>query len=115
MDTEFCKNCDNLLYIHLDKNNDLYNKCKVCDNSVKIDKSSVCVYNSHNFVDIKSIIKNNKILLNDNTLPEIDKNIKCINPDCKKSPSIKYIKYDFENMKFMYICNHCGKTWTNNI
>ena len=43
------------------------------------------------------------------------KNIKCINVECKKSPSIKYIKYDFENMKFMYICNHCGETWTNNI
>ena len=86
-----------------------------CDNSLKIDRSNICVYNSHNFIDIKQIIKNNPILLNDNTLPEIDKNIKCINLECKKSPSIKYIKYDFENMKYMYICNHCGETWTNNI
>ena len=86
-----------------------------CDNSVKIEKSTLCVYNSHNFIDIKSIIKNNPILLNDDTLPTIDKNIKCINSECKKSPSIKYIKYDFENMKFMYICNHCGESWTNNI
>ena len=71
---------------------------KYCDNSVKIEKSTLCVYNSHNFIDIKSIIKNNPILLNDDTLPTIDKNIKCINSECKKSPSIKYIKYDFENI-----------------
>ena len=115
MDTNFCKNCDNLLYIYIDSDNNLYNKCKVCDNTTKINKSNICVYKSHNLIDTKSIIKNNKFLLSDNTLPEIDKNIKCINIECKKTPSIKYIKYDFENMKFMYICNNCGETWTNNI
>ena len=27
---------------------------------------------------------------------------------------IKKIKYDLENMKYIYICNHCGQKWKNN-
>ena len=46
-------------------------------------------------------------------------NIKCSNDECisvkeDKESSITYIKYDLENMKYIYICNHCGQKWKNN-
>ena len=44
------------------------------------------------------------------------KNIKCSNEAClDKETHIKYIKYDNDNMKFIYICNHCGTKWLNTI
>ena len=30
-----------------------------------------------------------------------------------KDSSIKYIKHDIENMKYIYICEECGQKWTN--
>ena len=47
--------------------------------------------------------------------------IKCPNSECKSIvnepplPSdILYIKYNKSEMKYIYTCNHCGQSWTNN-
>ena len=45
----------------------------------------------------------------DITLPRAE-GIKCPNEQCQKAkPEIIYIKYDNENMKFIYICLDCYK------
>ena len=75
------------------------------------------IFNGHNF----SVFALENIMLTNN-IPEHIKNnpnIKCVNPECisiteSKECDITYIKYDMENMKYIYICNHCGQKWKNN-
>jgi aspartate carbamoyltransferase regulatory subunit len=63
-----------------------------------------------------------KILLNeftrqDATLPYL-KDLKCPNNKCASNigtaeRKVYLIKYDSENLKFVYICNTCEQTWTS--
>ena len=71
--------------------------------------------------DNSEYINSNPYITHDITLPKIKKNqnINCTNQECSsitenKECDITYIKYDMENMKYIYICNHCGKKWKNN-
>ena len=67
-----------------------------------------------------SVAEGYKILLNefthlDPTLPHV-KNIKCPKQDCPsniegKERDVIYLKYDKENLKFLYICNVCHINW----
>ena len=49
-----------------------------------------------------------------------NKNIKCPNPECKSitekdiQSNITYIKYNENDMKYIYICKYCGQKWKNN-
>jgi DNA-directed RNA polymerase subunit M/transcription elongation factor TFIIS len=57
----------------------------------------------------------NEFTLNDPTLPH-DTSIKCPNEACKSNTSdtpsdVIYIKYDPENLKYVYICTHCRTQW----
>ena len=63
-----------------------------------------------------------KILLNeftrqDPTLPYL-KDLKCPNSQCSSNKGtaerkIYLVKYDAENLKFVYICSTCDQTWTS--
>ena len=66
-------------------------------------------------VDLSTIINRNPYLLDDNTLSitENPKNIVCPNEDCEKRNKIKFIKYDFEDIKYIYICDNCNTKWNN--
>ena len=72
-------------------------------------------------IELKNILNSNKFLTMDPTIPTItNDNIKCVNPKCpsitdKKPNNICYIKYDEENIHFMYICKNCDQKWTNDI
>ena len=82
--------------------------CKIYDN-----------INDH-YIDLSESINSNKFINYDITLPHIKSdNIKCPNSECisitdEKQSDIIYIKYDKDNMKYIYSCNHCGQKWTNN-
>jgi len=60
----------------------------------------------------------NKYTKLDPTLPRVY-NIRCPNTDCltnkevdnKKSAEIIYMRYDDANLKNIYICSTCDKTW----
>jgi aspartate carbamoyltransferase regulatory subunit len=61
-----------------------------------------------------------KILLNeftrqDPTLPHVTTlpcpNTKCLTQTGGKARDVIIIKYDNQNMKFIYICNVCGTQW----
>ena len=117
MDINFCNNCDNLLFLYTNDDNKLYYGCKVCGNIQDyIEKKKI--YKSADS-SISEIINTNKNIVNDITLPRINnENIKCINSECpsivkNKPNNILYIKYDADNLKFMYICENCGKKWNN--
>ena len=57
----------------------------------------------------------NKYLRYDPTLRRIkDPMINCPNTKCDAPESkrqVIYIKYDSKNMKYLYVCEHCGETW----
>jgi DNA-directed RNA polymerase subunit M/transcription elongation factor TFIIS len=62
----------------------------------------------------------NRYIKYDNTLPRIT-NMKCPNENCNKQgdhkqepptdPSVIYLRYDENNMKYLYICENCNTTW----
>jgi DNA-directed RNA polymerase subunit M/transcription elongation factor TFIIS len=54
----------------------------------------------------------NKYTKYDPTLPRKN-NMKCPNADCTTThePDIIYLRYDDENMKYLYICANCDFTW----
>lgn len=66
----------------------------------------------------------NKYTKLDPTLPRIS-NVNCPNAGCITNTSDKdqtkkveneiiYIRYDDENMKYVYLCSHCDNVWLNN-
>ena len=120
MDVNFCSNCDNLLYLYKnDDTNELYYCCKACSNTEKLDTKITQVYsNTNEKVDKSIVINSNPYITHDITIPSIqnNKNIQCQNKDCdSKQVDIKFIKYDEVDMKYIYICNHCGYKWKNSL
>ena len=121
MDFKFCKNCDMKLYYYVSEEGDskLYLGCKGCGHKEE-HTGTTCIYNNEYEIDLSQIINQNKFLQDDITLPTIkgNQNMKCPNSECisikeKKPSDIIYIKYDYDSMKFSYICNYCKQSWTN--
>ena len=132
----FCKNCGNMLYLKISKEGEetLIHYCRKCGNNEEniVNESSevICVSKTH----IKKKQQTYKNIINeytklDPTLPRI-RNIKCPNNDCssnlkeesKESKESKesteseiiYLRYDDENMKYIYLCTACNNSWKNN-
>ena len=121
-DIHFCSECYNLTFIYLNEDKQLIHHCKSCSKSEPFTGDNPCI-NSINFktYDIAESINHNQYITHDITLPHINgnHNIKCTNQECisikeNKESSVTYIKYDPENMKYIYICNYCGQKWKNN-
>ena len=121
MEINFCKTCDNLLFIYSEpETNKLYLGCKQCGNQEKYTENS-CIHNNQFNVELQETIVNNQYLVDDITLPSIEDNInmKCPNVNCvsntdEDTPSnILYLKYDESSMKYIYICKHCKQSWKN--
>jgi len=97
-----------------------------CRNCGYVDHSNIkensCILN----IDIKKSEQKYSHIVNqftkyDPTLPRIS-NIPCPNANCKTNnesdlkPDILYIRYDEDNLKYLYMCSTCDTTWkTNNV
>jgi len=121
MEINFCKDCDNMMFLYTDEDEELYYGCKACGNIEDVGQthSSTCVYNNSQLqVDKSEVINSNPYITHDITLPSIQNNpnIKCQNEACNpETTDIKFIKYDEINMKYIYICNHCSSKWRNSL
>lgn len=120
MEVSFCSNCENMMYIYEDSESKLYHGCKACGETTEIDSKTQLIYNNSNQskMDNSELININPYISHDITLPIIknNKNIKCKNELCdSENTDIKYVKYDSTDMKFIYICQHCGSKWKNNL
>ena len=121
LEINFCKDCNNLTYLHLNEDQELIHLCKLCNTSDKVQSKEHCIYQkSFSEIDISQLINNNKYINQDITLPTIhdNKSIQCSNDQCisikeQKPSSVKYVKYHFDNMNYIYICNYCGQKWNN--
>lgn len=129
---KFCSQCDNMYYIGIsvDDSNKLTYYCRNCKHKDEtISEEGICVLNTQLRVGeqkFNHII--NQYTKLDPTLPRIY-NIKCPNLDCKSnhtsteqsntdtsaSPNeVIYIRYDDDNLKYLYICVECDTTWKTN-
>ena len=120
MDVEFCDKCENILYLYIDnETHKIIMKCKSCGNQTEMKDQVIEINNNTKFnVDKCDVINSNPFITHDITLPTIKDNVnlKCPNDECiAEKVEIKYIKYDDENMKYLYICNNCGCKWKNNL
>jgi len=120
MEVAFCSKCENMMYLfHTEDTKELYYCCKSCGNKEKIEQNKHLIYkDDQEPLDKGEIINSNSYITHDITLPSIsgNSNIKCNNELCDaEETDIKYIKYDELNMKYIYICNHCGYKWKNNL
>ena len=119
--TNFCKECHNMTFIHETEDKKLVHACKVCGQIEDFKSETNCIYTaSFNKFDISTFLNQNKYISHDMTLPTIknNTNINCPNEECMTNKeqidkSFKYIKYDEERMKYLYVCESCGQKWTN--
>lgn len=117
---EFCDVCDNMLYVKKNDDNNLVKYCKHCEFS-KVENNTGCIKISETIYTEDDLLYNqsiNKYLRYDPTLRRInDSLIKCPNKECvtiedsEKKQQVLYIKYHPQNMKYLYVCDHCGHIW----
>jgi aspartate carbamoyltransferase regulatory subunit len=105
--------------ISAENQNQLTYYCRYCGNKDEtINEEGVCVLNAR---FKKGEQKFNHIINQytklDPTLPRIY-NMKCPNGECKtngeghKEPvEVIYIRYDDDNLKYLYMCVECDTTW----
>ena len=119
---KFCSKCENMYYIGLNANdtNVLTYYCRHCGNiDDTINEEGICVLNTQ----IRKGEQHFSHIVNeytklDPTLPRIH-NMKCPNNECKtniehKPAEVIYLRYDDDNMKYLYICSDCDTTWKTN-
>jgi DNA-directed RNA polymerase subunit M/transcription elongation factor TFIIS len=123
---KFCIKCDNMYYIAInpDDENKLSYYCRNCGHKdIDIGSDGICVLNTQ----IKKGKQQFHHIINeytklDPTLPRIY-NIPCSNSQCPTNDTdeskrmereIIYMRYDDNNMKYVYICTTCDLKWTTN-
>lgn len=121
---KFCSECNNMYYIAIsetDENNLVY-YCRNCGHRDEtIANEGICILDTKsNTGEQKFNHIINKYTKFDPTLPRIY-NIHCPNSNCKtnhpqeKTPAeIIYMRYDDNNMKYLYICSTCDTIWKTN-
>ena len=111
---KFCPVCRYYLYLNIEEQACI-RLCRACGYTEKEEKGNLI---SETLVKERTS-EGYKILLNeftrqDPTLPHLK--TKCPRDDCKSNgrgaeKDVIYIKYDSENLKYLYICNVCGEYW----
>ena len=117
---KFCSVCDNMYYIGIDENdsNKLTHYCRNCGTVDEMTSASgVCILNTQ----LKQGEQKFNHIINeytklDPTLPRIY-NVRCPNGNCKSNKSdenpaeVIYIRYDDNNLKYLYLCVECDTNW----
>ena len=111
---KFCSQCQNMCYLSIDdtNSNELLYYCRVCGHKdTHLTQEGIVV--------MKTQVKKseqkfnhmvNKYTKYDPTLPRRS-NMKCPNVDCTNDNDIIYLRYDDDNMKYLYICPMCDTNW----
>jgi len=138
----FCKICGNMYYLKMadDETDSIIYYCRKCgdkDDKIINSEQRFCISKTH-IKKTTEIYKNviNEYTKLDPTLPRI-KNMLCPNENCysnednyqkentgeekageekdeqQKYPEIIYLRYDNNNMKYIYLCSECDHTWKN--
>ena len=135
---QFCQTCDNKLYMricskpegeaeHTEPNPQLVLYCKNCtystDTSTATDAMKPtdmkmyfdpCMYRSNYLKEhplyYSTIV--NEYTFDDPTLPVVDNGkMKCPNEECSGGQPILFMRYDDEDMRYLYLCKACRWCW----
>lgn len=120
---KFCDLCHNMMYIKLRPGSgesaapELLYACKNCgDTKHAVDtETKSCILNT-NYIDDQASYKQyvTPLVRHDPTLPRV-RNLPCPSSACTRPKDadheVIYIKYDYENLRFLYHCCHCGVFW----
>lgn len=132
---KFCSECDNMYYIKIngEDENSLIYYCRFCghEDNEPAENGVVVLRTDYKKSEQQFSHMINRYIKHDNTLPRIT-NMKCPNESCGKkesesaasasasasaasadedNSSIIYLRYDDDNMKYLYICENCNTTW----
>jgi DNA-directed RNA polymerase subunit M/transcription elongation factor TFIIS len=119
IEMKFCEVCNNMYYIGINEkdSNQLIHYCRNCGHKDETSASeNICILNTQ----LKKKEQKFAHIINeytklDPTLPRIN-NMKCPNAACKtntegKPCEVIYIRYDDDNMKYLYMCVECDNVW----
>jgi hypothetical protein len=109
-----------MLYLGINPNNsnELTYYCRLCGTTdTTLSESGLCVLNTQ-FTQGEQKFNHiiNEFTKMDPTLPRIY-NVKCPNERCKtnvdenEKSEVIYIRYDDNNLKYVYMCVTCDTTW----
>jgi DNA-directed RNA polymerase subunit M/transcription elongation factor TFIIS len=118
---KFCVNCEMMYYVSIDQDNEdkLIYYCRNCGHKdTNVSNDAICVMNT-NITKGKQQFHHivNAYTKMDPTLPRLY-NVPCANINCSTNNDqpdkreVIYMRYDDENLKYIYICNHCDFQWT---
>lgn len=126
---KFCSECDNMYYIKIngEDENSLIYYCRFCghEDNEPAETGVVVLRTDYKKSEQQFSHMINRYIKHDNTLPRIT-NMKCPNESCGKKESasasasasasvedssVIYLRYDDDNMKYLYICENCNTTW----
>ena len=116
----FCTECNNMYYLKLagENDNSLVYYCRNCGHEdTSLANESVCITNTTLRRSTQKYTHHvNAYTKTDPTLPRTAA-IRCPNQSCesnkdKKKQEVIYLRYDDENMKYLYICKTCDHTWS---
>lgn len=126
---KFCSECDNMYYIKIngEDENSLIYYCRFCghEDTEPAETGVVVLRTDYKKSEQQFSHMINRYIKHDNTLPRIT-NMKCPNESCGKKESasasasasasvedssVIYLRYDDDNMKYLYICENCNTTW----
>jgi len=115
---EFCDFCCNMLYIRDEENNRYLVQyyCKNCGFNKPISEESKTIPVIRNMYTNENNHARylNPDLVHDPTIPHVD-NIPCPNENCSRKSDEKqdviFMKYDVNQIKFVYMCVHCKMFW----
>ena len=116
---EFCKICQNMLYLKAEEDQSLVRYCKYCQyhqaDKPDIGKAIRISKTMYSEDDLLYSQHRNAYLRFDPTLPRVqDPKLCCENAECsgpKDKPQVLYVKYHPVHMKYFYTCDYCGYTW----
>lgn len=122
---EFCPDCQNLLFLKIDKKDgdgvELIYNCKNCKHksvaSMDTTEKKTIYSNPYNLDRLRYFVTNKTSLIRDPTIPHIDV-IPCCNKACPSNTGavgndILYMSLDDKKLLFLYICCNCMEHWTN--
>ena len=113
---KFCEVCNNMLYISVTEENALKYYCRNCSyTEIATDTEPTMISKTVIDQDVATYKQfMTKYIKYDVTLPRVN-NIKCPHEQCKDNKEadneVIYIKYDQNNMKYMYYCCKCEQFW----
>jgi DNA-directed RNA polymerase subunit M/transcription elongation factor TFIIS len=119
----FCSVCRNYLFLQDEGESGLQLLCRHCGYKETMAPTSAAdaliLETTFNVAanQKQTVSQLNEYTRLDPTLPHLH-TIKCPNEACLsntsgKEPDVIYMKYDAQNMKYIYFCTHCEKFWKN--